>query len=59
MVLSDWFASLQLLFVLLGHVLAVRVAHSLAFELFPGSLQPIRSQYSFVDVMIFYTMASM
>ena len=59
LVLPSWFGSLQLVFVLLGHVLAVWVAHTLAFELFPGRLQPIRSQYPFVAVMILYTMTSM
>jgi hypothetical protein len=58
-VLPGWYRRVQLLFVLLGHVVAIWVAHSLSFELFPGSIQPIRSQYSYVVVMIFYTMVSM
>jgi hypothetical protein len=56
--LPGWFATLQVLFVLVGHLLAVWVAHALAFELFPGKLKPIRSQYTFVVVMIAYTMTS-
>jgi uncharacterized membrane protein YcfT len=58
-VLPDWFGTFRLLCVLGGHVLAVWVAHSLAFELFPGVLAAIRSQYPSVLVMIFYTMTSL
>lgn len=58
-VLPGWFGIIQLGFVLLGHVFALWVAHSLAFELFPGVLKPIRSQYPFVVVMIVYTIISM
>jgi hypothetical protein len=57
-VLPAWFGTLQLSFVVLGHLLAVWVAHSLALELFPGYLRPIRSQYPFVVVMMLYTMTS-
>ncbi|WP_135363918.1 hypothetical protein [Halosimplex halophilum] len=59
LVLPGWFASAKLLFVLGGHVLAIWVAHSLAFELFPGVLAAIRSQYPSVVVMVFYTMTSL
>jgi hypothetical protein len=59
LVLPAWFGTLQLLFVLVGHLLAVWVAHARSFSLFPGRLQPIRSQYPFVIVMVFYTMTSM
>jgi hypothetical protein len=37
----------------------VWVAHARAFELFAGRLQPIRSQYPFVVVMVVYTMTSL
>jgi hypothetical protein len=57
--LPGWFGSLQLGFVVAGHLLAVWVAHARAFELFPGRLQPIRSQYPFVVVMVVYTMTSL
>lgn len=53
-----WFGSLQLGFVLVGHLLAVWVGHALAFDLFPGVLRPIRSQYPYIAVMILYTMTS-
>lgn len=59
LVLPGWFGIVQLGFVLVGHLLAIWVAHSLAFDLFPGVLKPIRSQYPFVVVMILYTMVSM
>jgi len=59
LVLPGWFGSAKLLFVLAGHVLAIWVAHSLAFELFPGVLAAIRSQYPSVVVMVFYTMTSL
>lgn len=59
LVLPDWFATLPLLFVLLGHVLAIWIAHALAFDLFPGKLKPIQCQYPFIIVMIFYTMTSL
>lgn len=59
LVMPGWFSTIQLLFVLLGHLFAVWVAHALAFDLFPGKLKPIRSQYPFIIVMVFYTMTSM
>ncbi|MFC7138684.1 hypothetical protein ACFQMA_02390 [Halosimplex aquaticum] len=59
LVLPGWFGTVKLLCVLGGHVLAIWVAHSLAFELFPGVLAAIRSQYPSVMVMIFYTMSSL
>jgi hypothetical protein len=58
-VLPTWFATVELLCVLAGHLLAIWVAHSISFELFPGVLKPVRSQYPFVVAMIFYTMTSM
>jgi len=57
--LPGWYGSLQLVFVLGGHVFAIWVAHGLSFDLFPGKLQPIRSQYPFTAVMVLYTMTSM
>lgn len=59
LVLPAWFGTLQLLFVVVGHMLAVWVAHARSFSVFPGRLQPIRSQYPFVIVMVFYTVTSM
>ncbi len=56
--LPEWFGLVQLSFVVLGHLMAIWVAHSIAFELFPGARQPIRSQYPMILVMIGYTMVS-
>ncbi|WP_323675515.1 hypothetical protein [Halorubellus sp. PRR65] len=57
-VLPGWFGTVELGFVVVGHLLAVWVAHALALEVFPGLLRPIRSQYPFVVVMVVYTMTS-
>lgn len=59
MALPGWFGGIELAFVILGHLLAIWIAHAVAFDTFTGRLQPIRSQYAFVVVMIFYTMTSM
>ncbi|PSP97595.1 hypothetical protein BRC94_09880, partial [Halobacteriales archaeon QS_5_70_17] len=59
LVLPGWFGNVQLAFVVLGHVLAVWVAHTVAFDTFVGRLQPIRSQYPYILVMTAYTMTSM
>ncbi|NEU56649.1 hypothetical protein [Halorussus sp. MSC15.2] len=58
-VLPSWFGMLAVAFVLLGHLLAVWVAHTSAYEVFPGRLQAVRSQYPFVVVMVLYTMTSL
>ncbi|WP_254768860.1 hypothetical protein [Salinilacihabitans rarus] len=57
--LTSWFGYVEIAGILLGHVLAVWVAHAVSFELFPGKLQAIRSQYPFVAVMVFFTMLSL
>lgn len=58
LVLPAWFGTLQLAFVLAGHVLAIWIAHSIAFETFTGRLQPIRSQYPLTVAMIVFTTVS-
>ncbi|KAB1194149.1 hypothetical protein GJR96_12195 [Haloferax sp. MBLA0076] len=55
----DWFGGVQLAFVVLGHLLSVWVAHTRSFDIFPGRLQPLRSQYPFVVVTICYTATSL
>ncbi|WP_224332782.1 hypothetical protein [Haloprofundus halobius] len=57
--LPGGFGTLQLAFVVAGHLLAVWVAHARSFELFPGRLQPIRSQYPLVVLAICYTVSSL
>ncbi|WP_267642948.1 hypothetical protein [Haloarchaeobius amylolyticus] len=58
-VLPAWVGGLALAFVLLGHLLAIWVAHAAAYDLFPSRLQAVRSQYPFIGVMVLYTMASL
>ncbi|MFB6093387.1 MAG: hypothetical protein ABEJ77_00400 [Halanaeroarchaeum sp.] len=50
--------TLQLAFVLVGHVVAIWIAHGVAFETLTGRLQPIRSQYPYTAIMVAYTMVS-
>jgi hypothetical protein len=57
--IPGWFSVVPLAAVVLGHLLAVWVSHGIAFDLFPGRLTPIRSQYPFIAVMILYTMTSL
>ena len=57
--LPEWVSALELGFVLLGHVLAVWVAHATAYELLPGRLEAIKSQYGITLVMVAYTMISL
>ena len=57
--LPGWFGGVPIASVLAGHLLAIWIAHATAFELFPGRLQAIRSQYPFIAVMVLYTMTSL
>lgn len=57
--LPGWFGALELSFVLLGHLAGIWIAHATAFDIFPGRLQAIRSQYPFVLAMVLYTMTSL
>ena len=57
--LPAWVSALNIAFVLGGHLVAIWVAHSTAYRLFPSRLQAIRSQYPFVLVMIGYTAVSL
>jgi len=59
LVLPWWFGHLEAAAILLGHVLAVWVAHGTAIATFPGRLQAIRSQYPFILLMVAFTMASL
>lgn len=58
-VLPGWYAGVELAGVLLGHILAIWVAHGVAFDLFPSRMQAIRSQFALTAVMVFYTMSSL
>lgn len=57
--LPGWFGYVEIAGILLGHVLAVWVAHTVSFDLFPGKLQAIRSQFPLIVVMVFFTMVSL
>ncbi|QCS41672.1 hypothetical protein [Natrinema versiforme] len=57
--LPGWFGYVEIAGILLGHVLAVWVAHTVSFDLFPGKLQAIRSQFPLIIVMVFFTMVSL
>ena len=57
--IPGWFGYVEIAGVLIGHVLAVWVSHTVSFDLFPGKLQAIRSQYPLIVVMVFFTMASL
>lgn len=57
--LPGWFGGIELVFVVAGHVVAVWAAHGTAFDLFSGRIQPIRSQYPLVLLMIAYTITSL
>lgn len=57
--LTAWFGYVEIAGILVGHVLAVWMAHAISIELFPGRLQAIKSQYPFIIVMIVFTMISL
>ncbi|SEV99900.1 hypothetical protein [Halobacterium jilantaiense] len=59
LVLPAWLSGVGVAAVLVGHLLAIWVAHGTAFDELPGRLQAIRSQYALTAVMVFYTMSSM
>jgi len=59
LVVPGWFEVVALFAVLLGHVLAVAVAHAVAFDTFPGRMQAVRSQYPLTAVMVCYTVVSL
>jgi len=57
--IPGWFGGFSLASIIVGHLLAIWVAHAAAYDLFPGRLQAIRSQYPFIAVMVVYTMTSL
>ncbi|WP_435062746.1 hypothetical protein [Halobaculum sp. EA56] len=59
LLVPDWVGGVGVAAVLGGHLLAVWVAHSTAYGLFPDRLQAIRSQYGVTVAMVAYTMASL
>ena len=59
LVVPNWFGGVGIAAVLLGHVLAVWMGHTAAYETFPDRLQAIRAQYGITLAMIAYTMISL
>lgn len=59
LLVPSWVGGVGVAAVLAGHLLAVWVAHSTAYDLFPDRLQAIRSQYGVTVAMVAYTMASL
>ena len=57
--LPAWFSGLNIAFVLVGHIVAVWLAHSTAYEIFYKRMYAIRSQYPFILVMVSYTAVSL
>ncbi|WP_277541780.1 hypothetical protein [Haloarcula laminariae] len=54
-----WFGGVGIAAVVVGHLVAIWVAHAVAYDVFPSRLQAVRSQYPFIAVMVFYTMTSL
>ncbi|MFB6157022.1 MAG: hypothetical protein ABEJ34_04190, partial [Haloferacaceae archaeon] len=59
LVVPAWLTGVELAAVLVGHLLAVWVAHAVAYGCFPDRLQAVRSQYGVTAVMIAFTMFSL
>ncbi|MCG1002412.1 MULTISPECIES: hypothetical protein [Halobacterium] len=59
LVLPSWVSGVGIAAVLLGHLLAIWVAHATAYDELPGRMQAVRSQYALTFVMVFYTMTSL
>jgi len=57
--LPGWISGVEMALVLGGHVIAVWVAHAAAYDLLPGRLAAIKSQYGITLVMVGYTMISL
>lgn len=56
---AGWFAALQVALILAGHVVAVVVAHRLAFRAFPSRLQAVRGEVPLTAVMVVYTLVGL
>lgn len=54
-----WFGGVGIAAVLAGHLLAIWMAHTTAYELFPDRLQAIKSQYGITAVMVLFTMIAL
>ncbi|MEZ3115079.1 hypothetical protein RYH80_03985 [Halobaculum sp. MBLA0147] len=59
LVVPSWIGGVGIAAVLGGHLLAIWIAHTAAYELFPDRMQAIRSQYGITLVMVAYTMVAL
>jgi hypothetical protein len=59
LVVPGWFGGVGIASVLGGHLLAVWIAHTIAYDTFPDRLQAVRSQYGVTVVMVAYTMVAL
>ena len=59
LVVPAWFGAVGITAVLGGHLLAVWVAHTVAYDTFPDRLQAVRCQYGITAVMVAYTMIAL
>jgi hypothetical protein len=59
LVVPGWIGGVEVALVLVGHLLAVWVAHAAAYDGFPDRLQAVRSQYGVTAVMVCYTALSL
>jgi hypothetical protein len=57
--LPGWFEIIGMGAILAGHLVAIWLAHTTAYDILPGRIQAIRSQYPYIAVMVFYTMTSL
>ncbi|TYL37636.1 hypothetical protein CV102_16445 [Natronococcus pandeyae] len=57
--LPGWMGTLEIVMLLAGHLLAIWAAHAVAYDVFPGRLQAVRSQYPFLALMVVYTAVSL
>lgn len=57
--IPPWFDGIGVLAILGGHLVGVWAAHTIAYDLFPGRLQALRSQFGLVAVMVLYTATSL
>lgn len=49
----------QVLLIILGHIIAVWVAHQIALDVFPDRWQAVKSQIPMMGLMVIYTMVSL
>jgi hypothetical protein len=59
LVLPGWVGGVAVAAVIGGHLLAVWIAHAVAYDALPGRLQAVRSQYALTLAMVAYTMISL